>query len=547
MKNKNEKCSSFLKQLRVAFIVIILIPVLGLGGIILYSSHQYIKQQRKTEVENTIMQNITALNGLITQCDSTLRYLAGNYAVQNFLQMDADDYLAVNQELKSMSPVLYNALLTNQYCKDIKIYTDKQYHISTNWVENSQKCIRKTWYQKIMSHADTVWWNEDGTLFMGKKIVSAYPQGTLGIIVVELKEESLENNFLIFKNIPVYIEISEDDSFIYQYGNEKIRNNMEADKKIAVNSWQIQYFTDPDYYIQNDGKQLGIPMMVTIIILLVAWAGIQLVSKFLLKDLEVLVDQVNEIQEGNFDVSVSGSKVEEINTLSESIKIMLVKIKQLIGQVYDKEIEKQNLELDVLQAKINPHFLYNNLSAINWLAIDSGEEKISEITTELAAFYRTALNKGKTIDNISIEISNIQAYIHLQLIAHENSFQAEYDFDDEIYAYTIPTFVLQPLVENAIEHGIDELPEKKGKIEIRIYCTNEELLMEVHDNGRKLYEKIGNAAMSPEEYGYGTNNVNRRIQLMYGEKCGLQIFADEKGTTSRIMLSRKELEKNILL
>lgn len=97
-------------------------------------------------------------------------------------------------------------------------------------------------------------------------------------------------------------------------------------------------------------------MMVTIIILLVAWAGIQLVSKFLLKDLEVLVDQVNEIQEGNFDVSVSGSKVEEINTLSESIKIMLVKIKQLIGQVYDKEIEKQNLELDVLQAKINPHF-----------------------------------------------------------------------------------------------------------------------------------------------------------------------------------------------
>lgn len=102
-------------------------------------------------------------------------------------------------------------------------------------------------------------------------------------------------------------------------------------------------------------------------------------------------------------------------------------------------------------------------------------------------------------------------------------------------------------MENAIEHGIDELPEKKGKIEIRIYCTNEELLMEVHDNGRKLYEKIGNAAMSPEEYGYGTNNVNRRIQLMYGEKCGLQIFADEKGTTSRIRLSRKELEKNILL
>lgn len=98
-----------------------------------------------------------------------IKISCGKLCCTEFLQMDADDYLAVNQELKSMSPVLYNALLTNQYCKDIKIYTDKQYHISTNWVENSQKCIRKTWYQKIMSHADTVWWNEDGTLFMGKK------------------------------------------------------------------------------------------------------------------------------------------------------------------------------------------------------------------------------------------------------------------------------------------------------------------------------------------------------------------------------------------
>lgn len=547
MKNRNIKCFSFLKQLRLAFIVIVLIPILGLGGIILYSSHHYIKEQRKTEVENTITQNMTALSGWTTQCDSTLRYLAGNYSVQNFLQMDENDYLTVNQELKSLSPVLYNALLTNQYIKDIKIYTDKQFHISTNWIENSEKYIRKPWYQKIMSNSGTIWWNENNALFMGKKIVSSYRRGTLGIIVVELKEQTLNNNFLIFENIPIYIEIRADDSFIYQYGNERIRNDLEAGTKVAANGWQIHYFIDSDYYIQDDGEQLGIPMVITTIILLVAWIGIQLISKFLLKDLEVLVDQVNEIQNGNFDVSVSSSKVEEINTLSESIKIMLVKITQLIGQVYDKEIEKQNLELDVLQAKINPHFLYNNLSAINWLAIDSGEEKISEITTEMATFYRTALNKGKTIDNISIEISNIQAYIRLQLIAHENSFQVKYIFDKDIYSYTIPTFVLQPLVENAIEHGIDELPEKKGKIEIKIYCNKEELLMEVHDNGKKLYEKIGNAILPAAKYGYGTNNVNRRIKLMYGEKYGLQIFADATGTTSRITLSRKELKKNIQL
>lgn len=244
MKNRNIKCFSFLKQLRLAFIVIVLIPILGLGGIILYSSHHYIKEQRKTEVENTITQNMTALSGWTTQCDSTLRYLAGNYSVQNFLQMDENDYLTVNQELKSLSPVLYNALLTNQYIKDIKIYTDKQFHISTNWIENSEKYIRKPWYQKIMSNSGTIWWNENNALFMGKKIVSSYRRGTLGIIVVELKEQTLNNNFLIFENIPIYIEIRADDSFIYQYGNERIRNDLEAGTKVAANGGQIHYFID---------------------------------------------------------------------------------------------------------------------------------------------------------------------------------------------------------------------------------------------------------------------------------------------------------------
>lgn len=547
MKSKDMKSSSFLKQLRLAFIIIILIPVLGLGGIILYSSHRYIKEQRITEVKNTMTQNITALNGWATQCDSALRYLAGNYSVQKFLQMDETDYLTVNQELKSLSPILYNVLLTNQYCKNIKIYTDKQFHISTNWVENSEKYTEKSWYQEIMNTTGTVWWNEEDTLFMGRKIVSAYSKGTLGIVIVELKEEALKNNFLIFDHIPIQIKINTDENCIYEYGDENIKDGIESEMKVASNGWIVHYLVAQEYYVQNDWQQLGIPMVVTAVILLIAWIGIQIISRYLLKDLKALVSQVNEIRDGNFDVSVSHSKIEEINTLSESIETMLMKIKQLIRQVYAKEIEKQSLELDVLQAKINPHFLYNNLSAINWLAIDCGEEKISEITTEMATFYRTALNKGKTMDSISVEIANIQAYINLQLIAHENSFQAEYQFDEKIYSYTIPTFILQPLVENAIEHGIDELPERKGKIEIRIYCSEKELFLEVHDNGKELYEKIGTSCLPVEEYGYGTGNVNRRIQLLYGKEYGLQIFADASGTTSRISLSREELKKNIQL
>ena len=154
---------------------------------------------------------------------------------------------------------------------------------------------------------------------------------------------------------------------------------------------------------------------------------------------------------------------EEIHVLAQSIQGMLGKIKQLIRQVYAKEIERQDLELNLLQAKISPHFLYNNLSAINWLAIDCGEEKISEITTEMATFYRTALNKGNNIDRLSVEITNIKSYINLQLIAHENEFDVEYDIDEGLLECVVPIFILQPLVENAIEHGINYQEEIDGK------------------------------------------------------------------------------------
>ena len=120
---------------------------------------------------------------------------------------------------------------------------------------------------------------------------------------------------------------------------------------------------------------------------------------------------------------------------------MLGKIKQLIRQVYAKEIERQDLELNLLQAKISPHFLYNNLSAINWLAIDcGGREDLGDHTGD-GDVYRTALNKGNNIDRLSVEITNIKSYINLQLIAHENEFDVEYDIDEGLLECVVPIFI----------------------------------------------------------------------------------------------------------
>ena len=131
------------------------------------------------------------------------------------------------------------------------------------------------------------------------------------------------------------------------------------------------------------------------------------------------------------------------------------------------------------------------------------------------------------------------------MIAHENEFDVEYDIDESLLECVVPIFILQPLVENAIEHGIEELEDIRGRIKISARQEEGCMYLEVHDNGRSLYEKIGAGAMRPENYGYGTQNVHKRIRLLYGQQCGLTITADKTGTTSIINLNMKDLRKQI--
>lgn len=499
------------------------------------------------ESSNMVKQNQADLNSWAEQCESSLRYLAGNFTLQEFLKMDENQYIEVNKALKNVNPLLYNVILTNQYYKNISVYTDKQYHIDTNLIKNSSAAAEEPWYQEIMNTTGTYWWSDDGVMYMGRKIVTAYPVGTIGVVVVQLKQETFENSFQMFQQIPVQIELMNGGTVVYRYMNEACSGvwGLEEKRPFADTGWEIWYRFDKKYFSQNAFVSFAMPMFIICLVLFMVWIGIRILTRYLMRDLSVLVEEVNEVQNGNFDVEIQPLATEEIHTLAQSIQGLLNKIKQLIRQVYAKEIERQDLELNLLQAKISPHFLYNNLSAINWLAIDCGEEKISEITTELATFYRTALNKGNNIDRLAVEITNIKSYVNLQLIAHENEFGVEYEIDEALMECVVPIFILQPLVENAIEHGIEELEEGRGKIKISARQDGSCMVLEVYDNGKSLYKKMGEGVMNTEDYGYGTGNVHKRIQLLYGSQCGLTIRADSSGTTSVIHLNMKDLKKQI--
>lgn len=537
MKRHNK--NSIWNRLKYSFILILMVPVLALGSYMVYSSIAFVKNERNMEAKQMMETNILDLNNRLEQCENSLIYAASNFTLQEFLQMDPEEYIKVNRASKNVGPLLYNVLLSNQYYKKLSVYAEKDFHVMSALIRNSAEVEEETWYQETLKTSDICWWYEEEKFFLSRKIATAYPKKTIGVICAEIKPELFKKSFNIFENIPVKIELN-GSSLLYKSDDWK-DGYLKKDLELKLTGWHLEYQISRRYFYPRTWMTILMPVCIIAVVVALAGLVIYFILKMVVKEVDYLVEQVGKVKAGNLDVTLHSVQTEELNILVGSINGMLGRIRQLIKKVYENELEQKKLELEVLQSKISPHFLYNNLSAINWIAIEKGQDSIYEITTQMAAFYRTALNKGKKADRLELEIANIRAYIKLQLISHEDSFDVAYEIDEGILSCVVPTFILQPLVENAIEHGIDLLRKKKGKLTVRAYRSNSCIYLEVEDNGEALYKEMGEGIFDSEKYGYGTGNVHRRIQLMMGEEYGLTIYTSKKGTISRLRLKADDI------
>jgi two-component system sensor histidine kinase YesM len=223
---------------------------------------------------------------------------------------------------------------------------------------------------------------------------------------------------------------------------------------------------------------------------------------------------------------------------------MVEKIKFLIEEVFEAKLNQKNYEMRALQQQINPHFLYNTLSMINFMAIESGQNDISKITLSLSDFYRTALNRGSNICSVADELKNMNAYLDIQQMMHDYEFEVEITVDDKIKECETPNLILQPIVENAIGHGIDLLEDRKGVLRVYATATGDEVYIMVEDNGVGMDEETKERMLSQNSKGYGMRNVNERIKLLYGEEYGLHIESVVgEGTVVTIRLPKRKFVK----
>ncbi|MFD0693746.1 sensor histidine kinase [Paenibacillus sp. GCM10027628] len=305
--------------------------------------------------------------------------------------------------------------------------------------------------------------------------------------------------------------------------------------------WKIVGVTDSEDLSGNKREMQLTSAMWGGISLIIALAISILLSVTLTKPIKQLEVHMKQVEKGNFDIRVDVEGTNEISKLSRTFNLMIGKIKELMNQTVQDQEVKRISELKALQAQIQPHFLYNTLDSIIWMAEMDKVKEVVTMTSALSKLLRSSISKGEELIPISVELEHIQNYLTIQNIRYRNKFTYAIEVEPAILTCSILKIILQPLVENAIYHGMKHLPER-GHIRITGRKTEGLIELKVMDNGVGMSEEqlkhlMHKAGQADSGKGFGLHNVNHRIQLYFGEGYGLQFESElEEGTTVTVRI-----------
>lgn len=283
--------------------------------------------------------------------------------------------------------------------------------------------------------------------------------------------------------------------------------------------------------IQADiNNMLSVSLIILVVVLVITWTLVIVISDSISKPLQHLCELTKQVGSGDFSMQKINGSGDEVATLARSFNTMVGKIEELVANVRCEQVNLRRTELKLLQAQINPHFLYNTLDTIIWMAEDGQSEEVVEIVGALSDFFRVSLSKGRDYITLKEEESHVKSYLQIQQFRYADILEYEIDIPEELGEYNILKLTLQPIVENAIYHGVKQ---KRGKSKIMIHGSYKEnhILLTVEDNGIGIQEeklkqiRLHLEKENPEitDRGFGLANVNARIRLNYGKEYGLSI------------------------
>ena len=534
-------------KLAIFYSLFCFLPVMLLFWLSFLQMRSIIDDKGKMNLQSYLQQSVSSMDRTLDGYNSLSDYIAFDRTLAEVFSMEyGTPYEQYEQLTQKVAPILRTASYFHGGMQQITIYTDNGMVKHDTTVAPVSEIEKTDWYQKTLEHPALNWFAnyQEETLFSARKLAFSGAREGVNILYMDVDYQKLFTPYAetLISECGLYITdqdgklVFEESRFSGKNQNYDLtysefleqRDRGSTDYIILceqsnTTGWTVWLY-QPVGLAGEAMRPIGVMAGVTILICIFAAVLAYFITSGMVSSrIERLTHFMQEVQEGSMDMQMESDDRDEIGMLYRGFGSMMKRIRTLINEVYLSKITQKEAELKALQAQINPHFLYNTLSLINWKALAAGEEDISRMTLALSTFYRTALNRGRNVLQVETELSNTRAYLEIQSMLHDGDFDYEIEAQTEILQCESLNLILQPLVENAIHHGIEEKTDGRGKITVRGWKEDNCVWFMVEDNGVGMEQEVADKILTMESKGYGVRNVDERIRLCYGEKYAMKV------------------------
>lgn len=412
--------------------------------------------------------------------------------------------------------------------------------------------------------------NGDYIITVGRSISEPGSNEQIGTIIIDVDVKSLGKlwKYTNLTNSSKFYLLDEKSNVIFSKDENQIGKNISQifDKKIdiddkesrlielsgkkqyiitstsKVSRWRVITLIPKKELFSYIDKMFGITVITALVIIILSIIIAIFIATGVTKPLYKLNNKMRQVAKGNFDIKIDIGRG-EVGEIARTVEKMIGEIKTLIAKIYMEEEEKRNAEMNALQSQINPHFLYNTLNSIKWMANIQGASSIENAISSLSSLFSFTAKRSGDFISIKDEIDFNRDYLRILNLRYYNKFTVKFEIDEEVYNYKTLKFLLQPVIENAIFHGIEGV-ERKGLLKISIYKKDEVIIFEVEDNGKGMSKDTLDSIFKEENdvvhnrfNSIGIQNIQKRIVLHFGEKYGILIKSiDNQGTLVTIVI-----------
>ncbi|WP_026507205.1 sensor histidine kinase [Butyrivibrio sp. MC2013] len=370
--------------------------------------------------------------------------------------------------------------------------------------------------------------------------------------IMSKEAEKRNTNVLIFDNKGDIIARSGDreglagrqEIAVSELLPQKIREDFEGEfeedrlqihiSKMDLTGWNISYVYNMNLLYRQTGEIRKVAMLLFGLAVIVVFMIASFVSGTVTRPVRSLAKAMDTAIENNMEVEFHTRYHDEVAELGDNFATLMKEVSRLLVEVKRVENQKHAQELKALQAQINPHFLYNTLDMVYWLAKMENEDKIADLIADLADFFRLSLNKGEDITSVRKELDHVSKYLDIQKVRYDDSFDYTIELEEGLEEERIPKLILQPLAENCLIHGFEGI-DRKGHIDIKVTCKDDFLLFDVTDNGSGMDSSICRQlnegeyiTAAKDNHGYAISNVKERIKL-YSKGMGSVFYESQDG------------------